>query len=248
MMLSMNDYLRPDWPAPANIHAWSSTRSGGFSQPPFDSFNLASHVGDDDVAVQRNRQLLSQQLKLPTEPLWLDQMHGIRVVEVSRGVGDCEGDACFSHEASRVCAVMTADCLPVLFCDRQGQTVAAAHAGWRGLLAGVLESTLDAMAREADDVMAWLGPAIGPDNFEVGDEVYQAFIQHSADNAEAFKVSRPGHYLANIYQLGRLRLQQRGINLIFGGDRCTFREQDRFFSFRRDGQTGRMVSLIWRDQ
>ena len=248
-MSSMNEFLVPDWPAPANIHAYSSIRAGGFSQPPFDSFNLASHVGDDEADVQRNRQQLVQQLNLPSEPLWLDQVHGIKVVDAGNDtIGSCQGDASFSHVTNRVCSVMTADCLPVLFCDRQGQTVAAAHAGWRGLQAGVLESTLNAMACDTNEILAWLGPAIGPDNFEVGEEVYQAFVQHSADSAKAFKANRPGHYLADIYQLARIRLQSMGVNQIYGGDRCTFKEQDRFFSFRRDGQTGRMASLIWRDQ
>lgn len=243
----MLEFLRPDWPAPANIHAFSSTRNSGYSQPPFDSFNPASHVGDSLEAVQRNRQLLVQQLNLPAQPLWLDQVHGVTVVDASNDeMASCQGDACFSRQPNRVCAVMTADCLPVLFCDRQGQTVAAAHAGWRGLLAGVLESTLETMACQSVDIMAWLGPAIGPNNFEVGEEVYQAFVQQSADNASAFEANRPGHYLADIYQLARLRLHNRGVNQIYGGDRCTFEEQDRFFSYRRDGQTGRMVSLIWR--
>ena len=244
----MVEFLRPDWPAPANIHACTSTRNQGFSQPPFESFNPASHVGDSSQAVQRNRQLLVQQLKLPAEPLWLDQVHGVSVVDVSKDeMASYRGDACFSRETNRVCAVMTADCLPVLFCDRQGQTVAAAHAGWRGLLAGVLESTLETMACPSEDILVWLGPAIGPDNFEVGEEVYQAFVQQSAANAAAFEANRPGHYLADIYQLARLRLHNRGIAHIYGGDHCTFQEQDRFFSYRRDGQTGRMVSLIWRE-
>lgn len=245
----MNEFLVPDWPAPANIHAYCSVRTEGFSQQPFESFNLASHVGDNEADVQRNRQQLFQQLNLPSEPLWLDQVHGIKVVDASNGgVGGFQGDASFSRETNQVCSVLTADCLPVLFCDRQGATVAAAHAGWRGLLAGVLESTLNAMTRDTNEIMAWLGPAIGPDNFEVGEEVYQSFVQHSADSADAFKANRPGHYLANIYQLAKLRLQSRGVNQIYGGDFCTFKEQDRFYSFRRDGQTGRMVSLIWRDQ
>ncbi|MCW8957104.1 MAG: peptidoglycan editing factor PgeF, partial [Gammaproteobacteria bacterium] len=182
----MTEYLLPDWPAPAHVHACTSTRGGGFSQPPYHSFNLASHVGDDEANVQRNRQQLTQQLNLPAEPRWLEQVHGIGVIDLSSGGSGGEGDACLARAANRVCAVMTADCLPVLFCDRQGQTVAAAHAGWRGLLAGVLEATLEAMACDTEEILAWLGPAIGPDNFEVGDEVYQAFVQHSADSAAAF--------------------------------------------------------------
>lgn len=241
----MAEFLIPDWPVPANIHACTSTRGGGFSEPPFDSLNLASHVGDDEATVQRNRQLLFQRLNLPAEPLWLEQVHGIGVIDAGPGIAG-EGDAAFTREAGRVCAVMTADCLPVLFCDRQGQTVAAAHAGWRGLLAGILESTLHAMDCESESIMVWLGPAIGPDHFEVGEEVYQAFVQQSEDSAQAFKANRPGHYLADIYQLARLRLQKWGVNHIYGGDHCTFQEQDRFYSFRRDGQTGRIVSLIWR--
>lgn len=195
----------------------------------------------------RNRQHLAEQLDLPSQPLWLDQVHGTGVVDANRGLDGCQGDASFTRAANRACAVMTADCLPVLFCDRQGETVAAAHAGWRGLLSGVLESTLQAMACNNGDIMAWLGPAIGARNFEVGAEVYQQFIEHSAENKLAFEASRPGHYLADLYQLARLRLIDSGVNRLYGGGYCTFEEQDRFFSYRRDGQTGRMVSLIWRE-
>lgn len=244
----MSEFLVPDWPAPKNVRACTSTRVGGVSDPPYDSFNLAGHVGDDEDRVRLNRQRLYQELSLPAEPLWLDQVHGTRVIQHNSGEGPGEADASVSRQAGQVCAVMTADCLPVLFCDSNGSTVAAAHAGWRGLLAGVLEATVDAMECDHNQLMVWLGPAIGPQHFEVGEEVYSAFVADMPVSKQAFTANRAGHYMADIYQLARLRLQRKAVTQIYGGDRCSYREQDHFYSYRRDGQTGRMVSLIWRAQ
>jgi hypothetical protein len=235
----------PDWPAPAQVKSLMTTRAGGASNAPWDSLNLGDHVGDDPVHVRANRARLRQQL--PAEPGWLKQVHSARVVELGRDPNR-EADASFTREAGRVCAVLTADCLPVLFCDRAGSVVAAAHAGWRGLAEGVLEATVAAMQVETGEVMAWMGAAIGPQAFEVGDEVRLAFVNAHPEAETAFlphPVSGPGKWLADIYLLARIRLNGVGVQAIYGGGRCTFGETDRFFSYRRDGATGRMASLIW---
>jgi YfiH family protein len=237
--------MYPHWPAPAHVKAVSTTRSGGVSQSPYDSLNLADHVGDDRTAVGENRRRLRQREALPAEPLWLNQVHGNRVVDAASGGQQPSADASFSRQPGVVCAVMTADCLPVLFCDRAGSAVAAAHAGWRGLAAGVLEATVDALGVPPGQLLAWLGPAIGPDAFEVGAEVRESFIAEQAQAAAAF-VARPnGRWLADLYQLARLRLQAAGVSALYGGGFCTYADRARFYSFRRDRTTGRMASLIW---
>jgi YfiH family protein len=239
----------PDWPAPANVRAVSTTRLGGVSHPPFDSLNLAGHVGDAPVAVANNRARLAGALSLPASPHWLSQVHGSEVVLLEAGnEGLPEADASLTTQPAVVCAVLTADCLPVLFCDRAGSRVAIAHAGWRGLSAGVLEATVRALQLPAEDILAWLGPAIGPRAFEVGDEVRQAFCAVDANASAAFVASRSGHWHADLYQLARQRLVRAGVTAVSGGDRCTFTEVDSFYSFRRDGTTGRMASLIWLQQ
>jgi len=237
--------IYPQWPAPAHIRAVSTTRTGGVSQPPYDSFNLASHVGDQDGAVQANRQQLVKQLGLAVEPVWLEQVHGDKVVNAALAAGAPPADASYSQQPGVVCAVMTADCLPVLFCDRQGEVVAAAHAGWRGLAGGVLEATVAAMGVPVDSLLAWLGPAIGPAAFEVGDEVRTTFVDRQAKATAAFSRSGNGRWLADIYQLARFRLASAGIDQIYGGGFCTFTESNRFYSFRRQPTTGRMASLVW---
>lgn len=238
------DCLLPDWHAPANVRALQTLRTGGCSPAPWGSFNLGDHVGDEAAYVQRNRAAL--RTLLPGEPLWLRQVHGTAVVDARGGYSASpEADAAFARDQGAVCVVMTADCLPVLFCDRAGTVVAAAHAGWRGLLGGVLESTIAAMGVAPGALMAWLGPAIGPASFEVGDEVRAAFVARDTGAAAAFVPSLPGKWLADIYLLARQRLQQSGINAIFGGGLCTVRDGERFFSYRRDGVTGRMATLIW---
>lgn len=246
--------LLPHWSSlPPGVGACMTMRHGGVSVSPYDDgsggggLNLGSHVNDDPAAVQANRHLITR--VLPSSPAWLTQVHGTRVVDAATVVADaCEADASVTRERGVVCAVMTADCLPVLFSDTQGTVVGAAHAGWRGLVSGVLESTISAMqSLGANDVTAWLGPAIGPAQFEVGQEVLDAFVAHDSAAAQAFvPVSgQPGKYLADIYALARLRLHAAGVQHIAGGDMCTVTGKERFYSYRRDKTTGRMAALIW---
>lgn len=237
--------IKPDWPLPAHIHACSTTRDGGVSLPPYDTMNLGQHVGDDPQAVGANRERLAALANLPAPPLWLEQVHGTRVIDAMDWQPGIEADAIFSHQPGQVCTVMTADCLPVLFSNRRGTQVAAAHAGWRGLLNGVLENTAACFDGPRKDILAWLGPAIGPGQFEVGAEVYDAFISRQAQARQAFKKTDASHYLANIYLLARQRLAEIGITSIYGGNHCTVTEDNAFFSYRRDSITGRMASLIW---
>jgi len=240
------ELIIPQWPAPANVRAATTTRRGGVSRPPFDSLNMAGHVGDDPAAVATNRQLVAQTLSLADEPWWLSQVHGTDVVTIERGYGGLpEADASLTQEPGCICVVLTADCLPVLFCDQAGSRVAAAHAGWRGLSAGVLEATVRKLAVPESEIIVWLGPAIGPRSFEVGEEVYRAFVDQDADTAGSFVVSRPGHWFADLYGLARRRLELVGVTAVYGGGLCTFEDRERFYSFRRDGKTGRMASLIW---
>lgn len=241
----MDPLILPDWPLPAGVKACSTTRHGGVSLPPYDSLNLGTHVGDEERAVAVNRQRLVVGASLPQMPVWLEQMHGTRVVRLDgQTPTDLQADAVYSNVPGQVCAVMTADCLPVLFCSQAGDEVAAAHAGWRGLCNGVLEQTLAAFAAQPGSISAWLGPAIGPQQFEVGPEVRAAFIAADAVAAAAF-TPQGDKFLADIYLLARQRLQRAGIHTIYGGDRCTVSEISHFFSYRRDGITGRLASLIW---
>ncbi|MDR3390469.1 MAG: peptidoglycan editing factor PgeF [Sulfuriferula sp.] len=235
--------ITPDWPAPKTIRTLVTTRSDGVSQGAYKGLNLGDHVGDSWVDVAQNRTLVRE--ALPSEPHWLKQVHGTTVAYADRLKELVEADAAVAREMNTVCAVLTADCLPVLFCATDGSVVGAAHAGWRGLAAGVLEQTVAVMAHPPEGVMAWLGPAIGPTAFEVGDEVRQAFVAKLPLTASAFRSASPGKWLADIYQLARLRLQHMGVMQIYGGDFCTYREATRFYSYRRDGVTGRMGSLIW---
>jgi YfiH family protein len=243
----MIEYLVPDWPAPPVVRAAITTRPGGVSRAPWDSLNLADHVGDDAACVAENRRRLRRALGLPAEPFWLHQVHGCDVADADAAAGDspCEADAAVATRPGRVCAVLTADCLPVLFCSRQGDWVAAAHAGWRGLAAGVLERAVARAPVAAADVLAWLGPAIGPAAFEVGAEVRAAFLAEDAGVAGCFAPSPAGRWLADLYGLARRRLERSGVGWVGGGSLCTFTDAGRFFSFRRDGTTGRMASLIW---
>ncbi|AHF78168.1 hypothetical protein Sant_3171 [Sodalis praecaptivus] len=237
--------ILPDWPAPSQVGACSTTREGGVSQAPWHSLNLGDHVGDDPDAVAENRRRLRALAHLPAAPRYLTQVHGVDVVVLEdAALTSLRGDAVYTRRPGKVCAVMTADCLPVLFCDRAGREVAAAHAGWRGLCAGVLEQTLAAFQAPRADILAWLGPAIGPTAFEVGAEVKDAFTRHDPAAAGAF-VPRGEKYLADLYQLARLRLRTAGIRAIYGGKHCTVQENNTFFSYRRDGVTGRMATLVW---
>jgi hypothetical protein len=240
-------WIAADWPAPPGIRTASTLRAGGASLGAYASFNLGSHVGDDPAHVAANRRLLREGLALPAEPFWLEQIHGVAVAPARREAGPPpQADASFSAEAGIVCAVMTADCLPVLFCDAEGRRVAAAHAGWRGLAAGVLEATVEALGE--GDWLAWLGPAIGPSAFEVGPAVREAFLTRLGDACQAaFRQADETHWLADLYGLARLVLARAGVNRVYGGGYCTHADPERFFSYRRDGQTGRMATLIWRE-
>ena len=233
----------PDWPAPLNVKALQTTRAGGFSSAPYDSFNLGDHVGDAPLAVERNRMMLNR--LLPSEPVWLNQVHGTVVASADRAGCLPQADACIARHRAAVCVVMTADCLPILLCDTQGSVVGVAHAGWKGLAAGVIEATVKSMEVAPENIMAWLGPAISQDAFEVGDEVRAAFVAAQPQAASAFIPGRSGKWFADLYALARLRLNALGITRIYGGGSCTYRERDRYFSYRRDGATGRMGTFIW---
>lgn len=249
-------YIVPDWPAPVGVKALCTTRQGGdskgHSQAPFDHFNLALHVGDSESAVLANRDQLMRELALTSSPRWLSQVHGCDVALTGADVQGCsdvvplEADASVSREAGEVLAIMTADCLPVLLCDRHGQTIGAAHAGWRGLCHGVIENTVEAMGVVPDQLMAWLGPAIGPEVFEVGDEVREAFMAADRQAAICFREGQePGKWFADLYQLARQRLQAIGVTQVSGGEYCTLSQAELFYSYRRERHTGRMASLIW---
>lgn len=241
----MSDWIVPEWPVPRSVRALSTTRTGGVSEGRWRSLNLGDHVEDDPAAVSENRRILLHEANLPSEPFWLRQVHGCAVADTDADEALCEADASWSDRPGQVCAVMTADCLPVLFANRSGTQVAAAHAGWRGLAGGVLEQTLDHFADAPGEIVAWLGPAIGPRAFEVGDEVRDAFVSLHADSQRAFTASQPGHWQADIYSLARTHLAAAGVTQVHGGEFCTFSDSERFFSYRRDGLTGRMATLIW---
>jgi YfiH family protein len=241
----MTQLIIPEWPLPAGVAACSSTRHGGVSLPPYDSLNLGAHCGDNMELVEENRLRLYSAGELPSKPVWLEQVHGKDVLRLTGGpYASKRADASYSNTPGTVCAVMTADCLPVLFCNRAGTEVAAAHAGWRGLCAGVLEDTVACFADQPENILAWLGPAIGPQAFEVGPEVREAFMSVDASADLAFK-SAGDKFYADIYTLARQRLAKSGVMNIFGGDRCTFTQKHDFFSYRRDKTTGRMASFIW---
>lgn len=251
------------WPAPAHIRAVSTTRGGGTSDAPHASLNLGHNTADDPGAVQHNRARVRAALNLPGEPLWLNQVHGDAVLTAkdhaaARAASSVvpTADACAAPiagpGASPVCAILTADCLPVLFCDRAGTWIAAAHAGWRGLAAGILPHTCEAMAVPPEEILAWMGPGIGAAAYEVGPEVRETFVTADPGNEsyfearetapEGFKQTR---YLADLYGIARRQLLAAGVGAVYGGEHCTLTEAERFFSFRRDGETGRMASLIW---
>jgi YfiH family protein len=243
--------IEPDWPAPPNVVALSTTRQGGHSQAEYQGLNLGHHVGDDPDAVQANRQWLQQQLPFGATIQWLSQVHGNTSIAAGGACQYPEADACWSSAPGQGCAILTADCLPVLLCNRGGTAVAAAHAGWRGLSGGVLEATVASMQVDPQSVMAWLGPAIGPWAFEVGAEVKSAFLTAAKGSSlDAVRSSfralpeKPDHYYADLYGLARDRLARAGVTEVYGGQYCTFSDPRRFFSYRRDGITGRMASLI----
>ncbi|MEG5264720.1 peptidoglycan editing factor PgeF [Pseudomonas sp. JDS28PS106] len=240
----MTDWLIPDWPAPALIKACVTTRSGGLSLAPFDTFNLGDHVDDRPEAVASNRLLLTSRLQV--QPAWLRQVHGVAVAHADPATV-MEADASWTSTPGVACTIMTADCLPALFCNRDGTRVAAAHAGWRGLAAGVLEAAADSLDTASSNILVWLGPAIGQQSFEVGAEVRDAFTDSHPETAQAFLPSvNAGRFMANIYMLARLRLAAHGITAVYGGGFDTYTDP-RFFSYRRSARTGRFASLIWID-
>ena len=238
------EFLVPDWPVPETVRAVMTTRRGGFSTGPYASFNLASHVGDDERAVAANRQRLRDALSLPGEPQWLDQVHGRKVATLSQPVME-SADAAVAFEPGPVAAVLTADCLPLLLASRAGDRVGIVHAGWRGMVLGVVEAAVAALAGDPGDLVAWLGPAIGPAVFEVGGEVRRMFVSMQPESAADFRPGQGQRYLADLPGLARRRLVACGVTSVHGGEHCTVADPARFYSYRRDGQTGRMAALIW---
>lgn len=252
----MMNCITPDWPAPGHVKALFTTRKGGVSdntRGAYASFNLGMHVNDNPEHVASNRALLRRYL--PSDPKWLQQIHGADYIWVEQSDDQACADAALSRQTGAVCAVMVADCLPVYLCDTSGTVVGIAHAGWRGLAGGVIEQSVGAMQTEPDQLMVWLGPAIGPQYFEVGDEVRAAFVDHDSQAVKAFRPAGSAadrqsaqKWFADIFQLARMRLQKIGVSRIYGGGICTYSDQERFFSYRRDGQTGRMAALIWMEK
>lgn len=237
------------WRLPAGVRAAFTTRRGGVSASPWDSFNIATHVGDAPVHVAANRARLAALLELPAEPAWLEQVHGVAVCDLDAAVArsTVTADAAVTRASGQVCVVMVADCLPVLFVSQDGRRIAAAHAGWRGLAAGVLERTVEALGVAGVELSAWLGPAISREHFEVGEEVRNTFVAQDAGAAAAFTANARGRWQADLVALARLRLSALGVTQVAGGQWCTFADRERFFSHRRDGKGGRMAALIWRD-
>ena len=238
--------LTPEWPAPPRVRAAFTLRGGGVSRPPFDSLNVGAHVGDEPAAVAENRRRVRAALALPAEPAWLEQVHGVRVADLdAAGGAAAPADAVLTRSTGRVCAVQVADCLPVLLAARGGSAVAVAHAGWRGLAAGVLEATVAALGAAAGELVAWLGPAISQRHFEVGEEVRAAFLSSDPDAGGAFIANARGRWQCDLAALARRRLGALGVTAVSGGTWCTYADPARFFSFRRDGRCGRMAALIW---
>lgn len=244
-------YLLPEWLSkPDNVHACTTLRTANNSSSSYGEFNLAMHVGDEPQVVEANRQKLIRDLILPSSPIWLNQIHSNEVINADQQLHTQgilpQADALFSARKKVVCVVLTADCLPIFFCNQSGTEVAVAHAGWRGLHAGILHKTVESMKSESGDILAYLGPAIGPKSFEVGEDVFHAFAEKNIANQAAFVKNRKGHYLCDIYQLARIELQSIGVSHVDGGGLCTYTEE-RFYSYRRQKITGRMASLIWRE-
>lgn len=241
--MTMN-WIKAEWPVPDFIKAGTTVRQGGISKAPYDSFNLATHVGDNVSAVMHNR----ASLELPDSPQWLEQTHSTKAVLLPNDDIMPKADAAYTLANNTVCAVMTADCLPLLITNKEGTCVAAVHAGWRGLCDGIIESTINKLPVRGESLLVWLGPAIGAAVYEVGEDVYSAFTRHDEAAKLAFNDSRENHWLFDIYTLAKQRLHKLGVKQIYGGDRCSLSEEEHFFSYRRDGITGRMASMIWIDK
>lgn len=237
--------IKPNWPLPSSIHAYCTTRLGGVSQPPYETFNLGMHVGEPYDITLKNRDILKQKLSLTHEPCWLEQVHSTKVVDLSQHQKNIEADASFTRKKNKVCVIMTADCLPILLANKDATIVAAIHAGWRGLANGIIDETLKAINTDNTSLYAWLGPAISQQYFEVGDDVLTAFDENGYQTANTFKKAEDGKWFADVYGLARQRLNQLGITHIYGGEYCTYAQDELFYSYRRDKTTGRMASLIW---
>ena len=243
-----HDWIIPDWPVPAHVRAICTTRSGGISQGPYKSMNPADHVNDLDQDVAENRLLLQQSLALDSSPCWLEQVHSTKIVDLDQKNCNFKADGSTTKQVGTRCVVMTADCLPVLLTDSKGQRVAAIHAGWRGLADGILEAGVQQFNGKLN-ILAWLGPAIGPEKFEVGEDVIDMLAAGVKTKTGWFKPSpNNGKWLVDLYAQARFRLQQAGVNDVYGGGFCTFSDEKRFFSYRRQGDCGRMATLIWRHQ
>jgi purine-nucleoside/S-methyl-5'-thioadenosine phosphorylase / adenosine deaminase len=244
-------WFEADWPAPPGVRALSTLRGtageAGASQLPYAHFNLGDHVGDDARAVAENRRHLKVAARLPAEPFWLRQVHGTAVMDLDRLDTQGTADAAVARGPGKVCAILTADCLPIVLTTESGDRVAAAHAGWRGLAAGVIEATVRVLGTAGGDLLAWLGPAIGPRHFEVGAEVREAFLKADPAAAAAFEPNARGRFMADLPQLARRRLENLGVSRIYGGGECTFAQAERYYSHRREGITGRQATLIWRE-
>lgn len=239
--------ISPNWSVPNNVHGFSTTRQGGVSQVPYESFNLGNHLGDNPEDVKTNRQLLVEKFGLPQLPIFLTQTHSTRVITLPYKGDNLDADAVYTNQPNQICLVMTADCLPVLFTNKQGTEVASAHAGWRGLCDGILEETIKCFQCPRNEIIAWFGPAIGPKAFQVGQDVVDQFVAKDTQAQDAFvnDTTRKGKFLGNLYQIARQRLDKMEVTHIYGGEHCTYTEAEQFFSFRRDVNTGRMATLIW---
>ncbi len=239
--------IKPNWPAPINVHAFTTTRIGGVSHQPYDHFNLALHVGDDAAHVLENRNLLKQHFHLPNEPIWLNQVHGTTVFPAANAnsIGEPEADACIANHPNQICTIMTADCLPILICNQTGNSVAAIHAGWKGLLAGIIEKTISNMHITPSSLIAWIGPGIRQANFQIGSEVRDLFMQQDHSFEDAFLFQYEDKWLADLYLIAIKQLQKMGVTHIYDCGLCTFDDEEQFFSYRRDKTTGRMATLIW---
>ncbi|NKB34291.1 MAG: peptidoglycan editing factor PgeF [Pseudomonadales bacterium] len=250
--MSDQRFLNADWPAPRNVHAMVTTRSGGISESPYASFNLANHVGDNPLAVAGNRDLLREDLPPRISYQWLDQIHGADVITIESAGHKISADGLVSSESGVACCVLTADCLPMLFSNKQGTEIAAVHGGWRGLHGGILENAVNAMESDSADILVWLGPAIGPCHYEVGSEIKQKFLENSASEShietieQSFTAStKEGKFQFDLYQFAKLQLALLGVTEVYGGGQCTHCDDMTFYSYRRDGATGRMASIIY---
>lgn len=237
-------WLDADWPAPKNIHAGTSLRMGGNSLAPYNNFNLAQHVGDDANDVNKNRKILCDHLNLPHKPYWLNQTHSSDIFNMDRTDENRDADGSFTSKRNSVCAILTADCVPVLFCNQKGTKIAAIHAGWKGICGGIIENAIEIFS-ESDGLLVWIGPCISKKHYEVGKDVYENCLNHSPMTQKAFEQVNDNHWYADLVRIVKILAENSGVGAIYECDLCTFKEDDLFFSYRRDGTTGRTASLIW---